>query len=429
MEVGKKYFEQLIDKMKEEKGVNPRRRARPPTTSRSWPTSSRPSTRPRSARTSPPTRRSSSWARSRRSSARWDNPRANVYRRDNDIPYSWGTAVNVQIDGVRQHGRRLRHRRCLHPQPRHRREEAHGRVPDQRAGRGRRRRRPHPDAHRPDGREVPRGLSSSSRRSARSLEKHYRDMQDMEFTIENGKLYMLQTRNGKRTAAAALKIACDLVDEGMIDEKKAVLMIEPEHARHPAPSRSSTPKVLKEATPYRQGRCAASPGAACGKIVFYRRGRQGVERARREGRARPSRDLSRGHRGHEGLAGHPDRPRRHDLPRGRRRARHGHLLRLRLRRHQHGRGEQEVRARRQGLPRGRLASPSTAPPATSTTDVIPTVDASIAGEFGRIMGWADKYRTLQVRTNADTPRDAAQARELRRRGHRPLPHRAYVLRG
>ena len=127
--------------------------------------------------------------------------------------------------------------------------------------------------------------------------------------------------------------------------------------------------------------------------------------------------------------GHPDRPRRYDLPRGRRRARHGHLLRLRLRRHQHGRGEQEVRARRQDLSTRATTSPSTAPPATSTASAIPTVDASIGGEFGRVMAWADKYRRLKVRTNADTPHDAEQAVQVRRRGHRPVPHRAHVLRG
>ena len=149
----------------------------------------------------------------------WDNPRANVYRRMNEIPYDWGTAVNVQCHGVRQLRRQLRHRRGVHPQPRHRREGPVRRIPHQRPGRGRGGRHPYALPHHQAERGDARGLRRSSSTIAHRLENHYRDMQDMEFTIEDGKLYMLQTRNGKRTAAAALKIAVDLVDEGMIDRK------------------------------------------------------------------------------------------------------------------------------------------------------------------------------------------------------------------
>ena len=145
----------------------------------------------------------------------WDNPRANVYRRDNDIPYSWGTAVNVQMMAFGNMGDDCGTGVAFTRNPATGEKELMRRIPDQRAGRGRRRRRPHADAHRPDGGEVPGGFRSSSRKVCQILENHYRDMQDMEFTIENKKLYMLQTRNGKRTAKAALKIACDLVDEGM----------------------------------------------------------------------------------------------------------------------------------------------------------------------------------------------------------------------
>ena len=167
----------------------------------------------------------------------------------------------------------------------------------------------------------------------KTLEDHYRDMQDMEFTVEHGKLFMLQTRNGKRTPAAALKIACDLVDEGMIDEKKAVAMIEP-----PLWTPCSTPQfdaeVLKK-TPVIGSALAASPGAASGKIVFTAEDAKEWA-ARGEGGPGPPGDLSRGYRGHEGCPGHPHRPRRHDLSRRRRGPRHGHLLRVRLLRHRYG---------------------------------------------------------------------------------------------
>ncbi len=181
-----------------------------------------------------------------------------------------------------------------------------------------------------------------------SLENHYRDMQDMEFTVENGKLYMLQTRNGKRTAAAALKIACDLVDEGMITEQEAVAMIDPRNLDtllHP----QFDPAALKKATPVATA-LPASPGAACGNIVFTAEDAKEWAARGEKVVSGPSGDLPRGYRGHGRFPGHPDRPRRHDLSRRRRGPRHGHLLCLRLRRHQDGRGQQAVRAGRPHLP-------------------------------------------------------------------------------
>ena len=175
------------------------------------------------------------------------------------------------------------------------------------------------------------------------------------------------------------------------------------------------PAALKTAAPVGKA-LAASPGAACGKIVFYRRGRQGMGCPGREGGPGPSGDLSRGHRGHEGRSGHPDRPRRYDLSRRRCGPRHGQVLRLRLRRHRHGRGEQAVRPwLARPIHEGDWLSLD-----GSTGNIydgaMPTVDASVGGDFGRIMAWADKYRRLQVRTNADTPHDAAKARELGAQG-------------
>ena len=232
-------------------------------------------------------------------------------------------------------------------------------------------------------------------------------MQDMEFTIENGKLYMLQTRNGKRTAAAALKIAVDLVDEGMITEDEAVMRVEPKQLDsllHP----QFDAKALKAAEvigtgPGRFSRRCLRPGG------LHRRRRQEVGREGREGRSGPSGDLSGGHRGHGGRSGHPDRSRRHDLPRGGCRPRHGHLLRFRLRRDQDARGRKILRRwAARPISEGDCISID-----GSTGNIygeaIPTVEATISGDFGRFMAWADAARKLKVRTNADTPRDAAQA--------------------
>ena len=222
MEVGKKYFEQLIDEMKEKKGVTQDVDLTAEDL-KELAMQFKAEYKSKIGQEFPSDPKEQLMGAIKAVFRSWDNPRANVYRRDERYPLLLGHRRQRAVHGLRQHGRRLRHRRCLHPQPRHRREEALRRVPDQRPGRGRGRRRPHPHAHRRAGREVCPRPTSSSQSVCKTLEDHYRDMQDMEFTVEHGKLYMLQTRNGKRTAAAALKIACDLVDEGMIDEKEAVL--------------------------------------------------------------------------------------------------------------------------------------------------------------------------------------------------------------
>ena len=290
----------------------------------------------------------------------WDNPRANIYRRDERHSLFLGHCCQRPVHGLRQHGRRLRHRRCFHPQPGHRREEAVRRIPDQRPGRRRGGRRPYPHAHLRNGGEVPRSVTPSSPRSARCLESHYHDMQDMEFTVEAGKLYMLQTRNGKRTAPAALKIACDLVDEGMIDEKQAVAMIEPrtlDTLLHP----QFDAKALKAAQPVgrasgRVSRRRLRP-ASSSPLRTPRTGLTGAKRwfwfvwrpLLRTSRACMSAQGILTVRG--GMTSHAA-----VVARGM-----GTLLRLRLRRDQDGRGKQEVRsgaarptARATGMSPGRL---------------------------------------------------------------------------
>ena len=218
----------------------------------------------------------------------------------------------------------------------------------------------------------------------KTLEDHYHDMQDMEFTVEHGKLYMLQTRNGKRTAAAALKIACDLVDEGMIDEKQAVAMIEPrtlDTLLHP----QFDAEALKKAAIIGKA-LAASPGAACGKIVFTAEdAKEWAERGEKVVLVRletSPEDIE----GMKACSGHPDRPRRYDLSRCRCGPRHGHLLRLRLRRHQDGRGEQEVRAVPARLTTRATGSPWTAPPATSMT--APSPPSMLSSAASSAVSWA-----------------------------------------
>ena len=241
MEVGKKYFEQLIDKMKEERGVTQDVELTADDL-KELAGQFKAEYKAKIGVDFPTDPKEQLMGAIKAVFRSWDNPRANVYRRDERHPLLLGHRRQRAVDGLRQHGRRLRHRRGLHPQPRHRREEAVRRVPDQRPGRGRGGRCPHPHAHRGDGREVSPRPYAQFEDVCKTLEDHYRDMQDMEFTVEHGKLYMLQTRNGKRTPAAALKIACDLVDEGMIDEKKAVAMIEPTQLWTPCSTPSLTPR-------------------------------------------------------------------------------------------------------------------------------------------------------------------------------------------
>ena len=338
----------------------------------------------------------------------WDNPRANVYRRENDIPYSWGTAVNVQSMAFGNMGDDCGTGVAFTRNPATGEKKLFGEFltnaqgEDVVAGV----RTPMPISEMAD--KFPEAYAQFTN-VCRILEDHYRDMQDMEFTVENGKLYMLQTRNGKRTAPAALKIACDLVDEGMIDEKKAVAMIEPrtlDTLLHP----QFDAKALKAAAPVGKA-LAASPGAACGKIVFS------AEDAKEWAARGEKVVLVRLETSPEDIEGMM--------------AAQG-ILTVRGGMTSHA----AVVARDMGTccvsgcteiamdeenKKFTLAGKTYHEGDWLSLDgstgniydgAIPTVEATIAGEFGRIMAWADQYRKLKVRTNADSPRDAIKARSL-----------------
>ena len=338
----------------------------------------------------------------------WDNPRANVYRRDNDIPYSWGTAVNVQMMAFGNLNDESGTGVAFTRDPATGEKKLMGEFlmnaqgEDVVAGV----RTPMPIAKMAE--VMPEAFKQFQKICA-TLEKHYRDMQDMEFTIENKKLYMLQTRNGKRTARAALKIACDLVDEGMRTEEEAVLMIDPRNLDtllHP----QFDAVALKRAKPVGRG-LPASPGAACGRIVFTAadakewKGRgEKVVLVRLE----TSPEDIEGMKAAEGIL----------TVRGGMTSHAAVVAR--------GMGEccvsgcQEIamdEEHKKFTLAGKVFKEGDWLSIDGSTGniydgVIPTVDAQIAGEFGRIMMWADKFRKLKVRTNADTPRDAKKAREL-----------------
>ena len=338
----------------------------------------------------------------------WDNPRANVYRRDNDIPYSWGTAVNVQMMAFGNLNDNSGTGVAFTRDPATGEKKLMGEFlmnaqgEDVVAGV----RTPMPIAKMA---EVMPKVFKQFQKICDTLEEHYRDMQDMEFTIENQKLFMLQTRNGKRTAKAALKIACDLVDEGMRTEEEAVLMIEPRNLDtllHP----QFDAVALKNAKPIGRG-LAASPGAACGQIVFnaddakaWKKNGNKVVLVRLE----TSPEDIEGMKAAEGIL----------TVRGGMTSHAAVVAR--------GMGEccvsgcQEIamdEEHKKFTLGGKTFKEGDWLSIDGSTGyiydgVIPTVDAQIAGEFGRIMHWADKFRKLQVRTNADTPRDARKAREL-----------------
>ena len=337
----------------------------------------------------------------------WDNPRANVYRRDNDIPYSWGTAVNVQMMAFGNLNDQSGTGVAFTRDPATGEKKLMGEFlmnaqgEDVVAGV----RTPMPIAKMA---EVMPKVFKQFQKICDTLEEHYRDMQDMEFTIENQKLFMLQT-NGKRTARAALKIACDLVDEGMRTEKEAVLMIEPRNLDtllHP----QFDAVALKNAKPVGRG-LAASPGAACGKIVFTANDAK-VWKANGEKtvlvRLETSPEDIEGMKAAEGIL----------TVRGGMTSHAAVVAR--------GMGEccvsgcQEIQMdeeHKKFVLGGKTFKEGDWLSIDGSTGyiydgVIPTVDATIAGEFGRIMNWADKFRRLHVRTNADTPRDARKAREL-----------------
>ena len=407
MEVGKKYFEALIDQMKEKKGVTLDTELNAEDL-KELAGQFKAEYKAKLGMDFPSDPKEQLMGAVKAVFRSWDNPRANVYRRDNDIPYSWGTAVNVQSMAFGNMGDDCGTGVAFTRNPATGEKKLFGEFltnaqgEDVVAGV----RTPMPISQMAE--KFPEAFAQFEKVCA-ILEEHYRDMQDMEFTVENGKLYMLQTRNGKRTAAAALKIACDLVDEGMIDEKKAVAMIEPrtlDTLLHP----QFDAKVLKTTAPV--GRAlAASPGAACGKCVFS------AEDAKAWAERGEKVVLVRLETSPEDIEGM--------------KAAQG-ILTVRGGMTSHA----AVVARGMGKccvsGCGAIAMDEENKKFTlagktyhegdwlsidgSTGNIydgqIPTVEATIAGEFGRIMGWADKFRVLKVRTNADTPRDAMKAREL-----------------
>ena len=407
MEVGKKYFEELIDEMKAEKGVTQDVELDADDLKK-LAGQFKDEYKAKIGKDFPSDPKEQLMGAVEAVFRSWDNPRANVYRRDNDIPYSWGTAVNVQMMAFGNMGDNCGTGVAFTRDPATGEKGLMGEFltnaqgEDVVAGV----RTPMPIAEMAE--KFPSAFAEFNKVCA-ILEDHYRDMQDMEFTVEDGKLYMLQTRNGKRTAKAALKIACDLVDEGMIDKKQAVAMIDPRNLDtllHP----QFDVKALKAATPAGKG-LGASPGAACGKIVFT--AEDAVEWNERGEKV----VLVRLETSPEDITGM--------------KASQG-ILTVRGGMTSHA----AVVARGMGTccvsgcgdinmdeenKRFTLAGKTYHEGDYISIDgstgniydgIIPTVDAEIAGEFGRIMAWADEFRTLKVRTNADTPADAKKAREL-----------------
>ena len=407
MEVGKKYFEELIDKMKAEKGVTQDVDLTAEDL-KELADQFKAEYRAKIGEEFPTDPKVQLMEAIKAVFRSWDNPRANVYRRDNDIPYSWGTAVNVQMMAFGNMGETSGTGVAFTRDPATGEKHLMGEF-----------------LMNAQGEDVVAGVRTPQKIDqlkevmpevyeqfvtiCHTLEDHYRDMQDMEFTIEDRKLYMLQTRNGKRTAKAALKIACDLVDEGMITEEKAVAMIDPRNLDTLLHPQFDT-AALKAAVPAAKA-LAASPGAACGKVVFT------AEDAK-EWHARGEKVvLVRLETSPEDIEGM--------------KAAQG-ILTVRGGMTSHA----AVVARGMGTCCVSGCSEITMDEANKKftlagkeyhegdwlsidgstgciyDGIIPTVDATIAGEFGRIMAWADKYRRLKVRTNADTPADAKKAREL-----------------
>ena len=338
----------------------------------------------------------------------WDNPRANVYRRDNDIPYSWGTAVNVQSMAFGNMGDDCGTGVAFTRDPATGAKGLFGEFLTNAQGEDVVAGVRTPMHIQEMEQKFPEAFAEFTK-VCETLEKHYRDMQDMEFTVEHGKLYMLQTRNGKRTAQAALKIACDLVDEGMRSEKEAVAMIDPRNLDtllHPQFDKDA----LKAAVPMGKG-LGASPGAACGKVVFTAEDAEAWN-ARGEKvilvRLETSPEDITGMKSSEGIL----------TVRGGMTSHAAVVAR--------GMGECCVSGcgdivmdeeNKKFTLGGKTIKEGDFISIDGTTGniyegKIATVDAQISGDFGRIMGWADKYRKLGVRTNADTPHDAAKAREL-----------------
>ena len=407
MEVGKKYFEQLIDEMKEAKGVTQDIELTAEDL-KELAGQFKAEYKSKIGTDFPSDPKEQLMGAVEAVFRSWDNPRANVYRRDNDIPYSWGTAVNVQAMAFGNMGDNCGTGVAFTRDPATGDKGLMGEFlvnaqgEDVVAGV----RTPMPIAQMAE--KFPEAFKQFNEVCA-ILEDHYRDMQDMEFTIEEGKLYMLQTRNGKRTAKAALKIACDLVDEGMIDEKKAVAMIDPRNLDtllHP----QFDVKALKAATPAGKG-LGASPGAACGKVVFTA---EDAEAWNSRGekvilvRLETSPEDITGMKASQGIL----------TVRGGMTSHAAVVARGMGTCCVSGCGEIKMDEENKKFElAGKVYNEGDYISIDGSTGniydgIIPTVDAEIAGEFGRIMAWADKYRTLKVRTNADTPTDAKKAREL-----------------
>ncbi len=407
MEVGKKYFEVLIDRMKEKKGVKQDVDLTADDL-KELANQFKAEYKEKIGEDFPSDPKVQLFEAIKAVFRSWDNPRANVYRRDNDIPYSWGTAVNVQSMAFGNMGDDCGTGVAFTRDPATGEKGLFGEFLTNAQGE---------DVV--AGVRTPMHIAEMEQKFPEAfkqfnevckiLEGHYRDMQDMEFTVEHGKLYMLQTRNGKRTAKAALKIACDLVDEGMRTEQEAVAMIDPRNLDtllHP----QFDAKAIKAATPVAKA-LAASPGAACGKIVFTAEDAK-AWKARGEKvllvRLETSPEDIEGMKAAQGIL----------TVRGGMTSHAAVVAR--------GMGTCCVSgcsaiAMDEENKRFVLAGKEYHEGDWLSIDgstgciydgIIPTVDAEIAGEFGRIMGWADKYRRLNVRTNADTPRDAKKAREL-----------------
>ena len=407
MEVGKKYFEELIDQMKAKKGVTQDVELTADDL-KELASQFKAEYKSKIGTDFPTDPKEQLMGAVMAVFRSWDNPRANVYRRDNDIPYSWGTAVNVQSMAFGNMGDDCGTGVAFTRDPATGEKKLMGEFltnaqgEDVVAGV----RTPMPIAQMAE--KFPEAFAEFQE-VCKTLENHYRDMQDMEFTVEHGKLYMLQTRNGKRTAQAALKIACDLVDEGMRTEQEAVLMIDPRNLDtllHP----QFDAKALKAATPIGKG-LGASPGAACGKIVFtaddavaWKEKGEKVVLVRLE--TSPE-DIT-GMKAAQGIL----------TVRGGMTSHAAVVARGMGTCCVSGCGDINMdEANKKFTLAGKEFHEGDYISIDGSTGniydgVIPTVDATIAGEFGRIMSWADKYRKLKVRTNADTPADAKKAREL-----------------
>ncbi len=411
MEVGKKYFEQLIDKMKEQKGVSQDVDLTADDL-KELAGQFKAEYKAKVGTDFPSDPKDQLMGAVKAVFRSWDNPRANVYRRDNDIPYSWGTAVNVQSMAFGNMG-----------------DDCGTGVAFTRNASTGEKTLDGEFLTNAQGEDVVAGVRTPMPISemavkfpeafaqfkdvCKILEDHYRDMQDMEFTVEHGKLYMLQTRNGKRTPAAAMKIACDLVDEGMIDEKQAVLMIEPRYLDallHP----QFDVKALKEAEVIGSA-LGASPGAASGKIVFSAEdAKEWASRGEKVVlvRLETSPEDIEGMKAAQGIL----------TVRGGRTSHAAVVARGMGKCCVSGCGDIKMdEANKQFELGGKTYVEGDWISLDGSTGkiysgAVPTAEANIGGEFARVMAWADKYRRLEVRTNADTPYDAAQARKFGAQG-------------